>query len=395
MKRYLTTTAAFLAAVVLLAFPTSTETRDQAPQSSGGLSSTTCPGSGCVSVSTSSLGSFAVQVTGTWSGTITFEGSIDGSTYTTVNAFPLNSSTAVTTTTGNGIWSGGAAGLSIVRARMSSYVSGTANVTIQAARGVVVAGSSGGGGGGGGAPATAEYWVGSADGTLSAEKNLGALATGLVLNTSGTPSAYAGSSCTNQFPRSTNASGAWTCASVALAADVSGDLPFANIAQASGASVLLGRGSASGAGDFQEITLGTTLAMSGTVLSAGSNSRVRTFGITIDGSGSAITTGVKGFIVVPATGTITSAYLLSTDASSTSGSIVIDVWKDTFANYPPTDADSITASAPPTLSSANKSLDSTLTGWTTSVTAGDVIGFNVDSATTVTRVTLVILYTVN
>jgi hypothetical protein len=114
----------------------------------------------------------------------------------------------------------------------------------------------------------------------------------------------------------------------------------------------------------------------------------RLVGITIDGAGDVITTGVKGFLVVPLTGTITEAILLSTDASATAGSIVIDVWKDSFANYPPANADSITASAPPTLSGVNKSQDTTLTGWTTNVTAGDILGFNVDSAATVTRVTL-------
>ena len=51
---------------------------------------------------------------------------------------------------------------------------------------------------------------------LSAEKDL-SLFTGLVLNTTGTPSAYAGASCTNQFPRSLNASGAATCADVTAA----------------------------------------------------------------------------------------------------------------------------------------------------------------------------------
>lgn len=116
----------------------------------------------------------------------------------------------------------------------------------------------------------------------------------------------------------------------------------------------------------------------------------RTIGLVIDGQGTAISTGVKGFVRVPFSGTITKATLLSTDASATAGDIVIDIWKDTYANYPPTDADSITASAPPTLSAANKYEDSTLAGWTTSVTSGDILGFNVDSVATVTRVLLVL-----
>jgi hypothetical protein len=76
-----------------------------------------------------------------------------------------------------------------------------------------------------------------------------------------------------------------------------------------------------------------------------------------------------------------------------SGSIVVDIWKDSYANFPPTDADSITASAVPTLSTADKSQDATLTGWTTSVSAGDTLRFNVDSATTVTRVSVLLKVT--
>jgi hypothetical protein len=90
----------------------------------------------------------------------------------------------------------------------------------------------------------------------------------------------------------------------------------------------------------------------------------------------------------PVAGTITKVRLLSSDAAVTSGSIVVDVWKDTYANYPPTVADTITASAKPTITTATKSEDSTLTGWTTSVAAGDVFGFNVDSVTSLKRVTL-------
>lgn len=115
----------------------------------------------------------------------------------------------------------------------------------------------------------------------------------------------------------------------------------------------------------------------------------RAVGITLDGGGSAIATGVHGFVQVPFAGTITKSTLLSTDASATTCSIVIDVWKDTFANYPPTNTDSITASAPPTLSTDNEVEDATLTGWTTSVSAGNIIGFNVDSGDC-TKVTLML-----
>ena len=73
-----------------------------------------------------------------------------------------------------------------------------------------------------------------------------------------------------------------------------------------------------------------------------------------------------------------------------SGSAVVDIWKDSYANYPPTDADTITAAAVPTISAATKSQDSTLTGWTTSITAGDILGFNVDSAATIERLTLIL-----
>lgn len=121
---------------------------------------------------------------------------------------------------------------------------------------------------------------------------------------------------------------------------------------------------------------------------SGGGTRTGAVGLVIDGGGSAITTGVKGFLSIPFACTITGWTLLSTDGSATSGSIVVDIWKDTYANYPPTVADTITASAKPTLSSVNKNASTTLTGWTTSIAAGDVLGFNVDSASTVTRVVL-------
>jgi hypothetical protein len=104
----------------------------------------------------------------------------------------------------------------------------------------------------------------------------------------------------------------------------------------------------------------------------------------IDGGGATITTGVKGYLEVPFACTVTAARLFADQ----SGSIVVNVWKDTYANFPPLVADKITASAPPTISSATKSQDTTLTGWTTAIAAGDILAFNVDSVTTIQRVTI-------
>jgi hypothetical protein len=114
------------------------------------------------------------------------------------------------------------------------------------------------------------------------------------------------------------------------------------------------------------------------------HSNIATLTFVMDGGGSAITTGQKGHLHMPFNCIITQATLLADQT----GSIVIDIWKDGYGFFPPTDADSITGSTPPTVSSAQKSQDSTLSGWTTYIYANDVLAFNVDSCTTITRVTL-------
>jgi hypothetical protein len=153
---------------------------------------------------------------------------------------------------------------------------------------------------------------------------------------------------------------------------------------------LIGRDTA-GTGSPEEISLSSGLEFSGSQsIRMKTDQRTRTITFIIDGGGSTITTGIKGDLEIPFACTITAATLLADQ----SGSIVIDIWKDTYANYPPTDADSITSAAPPTISTATKSQDTTLTGWTTSITAGDTLRFNVDSITTCTRVTLSLKVTV-
>ena len=104
----------------------------------------------------------------------------------------------------------------------------------------------------------------------------------------------------------------------------------------------------------------------------------------IDGGGAEIALGEKGHLEIPFACAIEQVTLLA----DKSGSIVIDIWKDTYANFPPTDGDSITAAAPPTITTAQKSQDSTLTGWTKAIAAGDILAFNVDSCTDITRVVL-------
>lgn len=103
----------------------------------------------------------------------------------------------------------------------------------------------------------------------------------------------------------------------------------------------------------------------------------------IDGGGSAITTGIKGVIQVDRACTIISNTVLADQ----SGSIAITIKKVAYASFPGS-LTSIVASAKPTLSSVQKSTDSTLTGWTTSVSAGDILEYTVDSITTCQRITL-------
>lgn len=104
----------------------------------------------------------------------------------------------------------------------------------------------------------------------------------------------------------------------------------------------------------------------------------------IDGGGEAITTGEKGHLRIPFACTINRVTMLA----DRTGSIVVDIWKDTYANFPPTDdPDSITHETPPTISN-QKSEDSTLAGWTIAIAAGDILAFNVDSCTTIKRVTI-------
>ncbi len=288
-------------------------------------------------------------------------------------------------------------------------------------------------GGGGGAPTGASYVTLGLDGTLSAERVLTA-GTGISVTDGGangnvTIAATSGGSGINQLTGDVTAGPGVGSQAATIPNDT---VTYGKIQNVSAASRLLGRGSAGGSGDVEELTISTGLTLTGTTLTAtgtgdvvGPSSAVdseialydgttgklikrlsgtgfvraaagvasvsklkRQIGLIIGDGTTVIPTGVQGFVSCPVAGTITRARLLSSDPSVTSGSIVIDVWKDVYSAYPPTVADTITASAKPTISSTTKAEDSTLTGWTTSVAAGDVFGFNVDSVTSLKRVTI-------
>jgi hypothetical protein len=167
-----------------------------------------------------------------------------------------------------------------------------------------------------------------------------------------------------------------------------GAVTYAKVQNISATDKLLGRSTA-GAGVVEEIAC--TAAGRALIDDADAAAQRATLGLStvaiafvIGGGVSTITTGVKGDITIPFACTITEWTILADQ----SGSIQIDIWKDSYANYPPTVADTITASAKPLISAATKGQSSTLTGWTTSIDAGDTLRFNVDSVSTCTRVTL-------
>lgn len=108
-----------------------------------------------------------------------------------------------------------------------------------------------------------------------------------------------------------------------------------------------------------------------------------------DGSNAAsIAAGQTVYVRVPYSGTI-SRWDIVADISCT---CVVDVWK--AAGSIPTNADSITAATTPALTAATVATDSTLTGWTTTVTAGDVLAFALETLSgTPSQITISLLVT--
>lgn len=101
------------------------------------------------------------------------------------------------------------------------------------------------------------------------------------------------------------------------------------------------------------------------------------------GVGFVLDPGVKGMIELPFDCTIVEASLFANVA----GSCVVDIWREAYGSYPPTVADSITGAAPLTLTGAAKTKNTSLTGWTTALLAGDILAFNLVSCVSISQLT--------
>ena len=103
----------------------------------------------------------------------------------------------------------------------------------------------------------------------------------------------------------------------------------------------------------------------------------------IDGGGATIATGIKGYLEVPFACTVNTWTLLA----DTTGSVTIDVYSDAYASYG-TNTSMVGAGTKPTISSATKAQSAPASWTTTSIAAGNIIGFNVTSVSAVARVTI-------
>jgi len=142
-------------------------------------------------------------------------------------------------------------------------------------------------------------------------------------------------------------------------------------------------------------TFSATTISGGTLYGDGSNltnitiptgTTTGSFGININNGVSEVTTGFKGYVKMPYSGTIIGWTIMG----SVSGSTSIDIWKDTEINFPPTSADTITAGNYPNLTNQYINSDNILTGWITNFNANDIFSFNVLSSSGVTNLNLTI-----
>lgn len=116
----------------------------QFPQQNGTYGNITAGGSDCSTASrcvsyhfqSPNYSAVAIQLGGTFTATLQFEGSVDnGTTWTALQSWPMPTGTGVTSATGTGTWQAGTSALTDVRVRCSSFSSGPIAVVITATLG--------------------------------------------------------------------------------------------------------------------------------------------------------------------------------------------------------------------------------------------------------------------
>lgn len=97
------------------------------------LTSTSCPGTGCASITVEGRTGISFILTGSWSATVVFEGSIDGTNFISLSAFDdTNDKWVASTTTTGSFWVEPLGGMNTFRTRVSAYTSGTVTGTLLA-----------------------------------------------------------------------------------------------------------------------------------------------------------------------------------------------------------------------------------------------------------------------
>lgn len=107
-----------------------------------------------------------------------------------------------------------------------------------------------------------------------------------------------------------------------------------------------------------------------------------TIGATVDGSGGVITAGIKGYVQIPYACTITSWRIITNTTAS--GTITFDIYRAASPTIPT--ASIVGAGTKPSLTSfgsTQTTASSSLGSWTsTSISANDILAFNVESGAT-------------
>ena len=104
-------------------------------------------------------------------------------------------------------------------------------------------------------------------------------------------------------------------------------------------------------------------------------------------SGSPITNAAVGEITIGYNARIVGIQMTSFQT----GDITVDIWRSSFASYPPTQAGSITGSNLPAIVNSNKFQDLVLAGWITSLNQNDVLRFVVSNASCINVCTVSLL----